>query len=106
MTLTKPIEDYTLRELLLALKADGRFSVQRVATNHVTEVSGQPFKGHESPVDLSKRKLGDVTMNEIINHVPIRLLYTIRFVGDTTINTLIEFVQENSINWPIEIVRK
>jgi hypothetical protein len=103
MKLTKPVEEYTLRELLLAIKEDGRFRARRVATNHVTEANGQPFEGYDSPIDLSKRKLGDVTMDKIMTHIPIRLLGTIKFVGDKMILTLMEFVQEHNIEWPIEI---
>ncbi len=103
MKLIKPIEEYTLRELLLAIKADGRFRERRVATNHVTEATGQPFKGHISPIDLSNRKLGDVKMSEIMTHVPIKLLGTIKFVGDKMTLTLMEFVEKHTIEWPVEI---
>ena len=104
MILTKPIEEYTLRELLLAIKNAGQLF--KIATNHITEAKGQPFKGHISPIDLSNRKLGDVMMNEILNNIPIQYFSTIKFVGNSTVIALTDFSQKYDIVWPIEIVGK
>lgn len=101
MKLTKPIEDYTLKELLLALKADGYF--KSLPTNHITEATNRSFPGNTSPIDLSGRKLGDIHMKEVMTSISIQHLRQIKHVGITLIEKITAFVQEHDINWPVEI---
>lgn len=78
--------------------------IRRLPTNYLTEASSQNIRpGRQIPISISKRKLGDINMREIMSKISINHLYNLERVSTHLINGIIGFIEDNSYPWTIEI---
>lgn len=101
--LAKPIEDYTLREMIIEMRDEGDM-FHRLPINYLTEATPVDIRNKtELPISLSGRKLGDITMKEVMSSISVRHLHNLKRISVDVIDIIATFVEDNSYPWPIKV---